>query len=271
MKKYLRFYLKAILIVLHFVILFILVWGLSLSTVKNIMTSVIINEFRNKGVLQEDISTSKVEYYKIESDNPLEEASFTHYNSKFDGWPEDIPGGKCDILASTEATLLGPITSSFITYTVGGHAALSTSSYIDDKFMLSDDEIIEATGMNDGDNPTVVSNKLYWINDRVYKSMMVLRTNITEEQKDEVLSYCSSFIGDPYNFSFLFNTKNQVYCSDIISRSFLKVGINLNKDGFQTTVYDLIVSSDSYLSYYHIFENGVKKIYYLGSYKGTFE
>ena len=137
--------------------------------------------------------------------------------------PEDIPGGKCDILASTEATLLGPITSSFITYTVGGHAALSTSSYIDDKFMLSDDEIIEATGMNDGDNPTVVSNKLYWINDRVYKSMMVLRTNITEEQKDEVLSYCSSFIDDPYNFSFLFNTKNQVYCSDIISRSFLKV------------------------------------------------
>ncbi len=270
MKKYFRFYLKAILIVLHFVILFILVWGLSLCTVKNIMTSFIIDNFRQKGVLQEDISNDKVKYYKIESDNPLEAASFTHYNEKFDGWPKDIPGSKCDILVSTQATLVGPITSGFITYTVGGHAALSTSSYLDSEFVLNDDRIIEATGMNEGENPTVVSSKTYWVNDKTFNSMMVLRTNATEAQKDEVISYCSTFIDDPYNFSFLFNTKRSVYCTDIISRSFNKVGINLNKDGFQTTVYDLIVSNESYLSYYHIFEDGIKKIYYLGSYNGTF-
>ena len=263
MKKYLRFYIKPILIVLHFVILFILIWGLSLCSVKNIMTSVIISDFKSKGVLNEELSTNTCKYYKVETSNPNEEPSFIHYAKD-----RDFPGMKADILISTEAHLVNDLVSNFISYTVGGHAAMCVDSSIQDgKYSsLTNDYIVEATGMEDGENPTIISNKYYWTNNQTFNSMLVLRTNATKEQKDEVISNTLSMVDDLYNFSFLFNTKNRVYCSDLISKAYNSVGINLNKDGFQTTVYDLIVSSETYLSYYHYYEDGIKYIYYLGDY-----
>ena len=61
----------------------------------------------------------------------------------------------------------------------------------------------------------------------------------------------------------MLDTVNKSYCTDVISKSYRKVGINLNKDGFITTNLDILCSGDLYISYYHYYKDDVKYIYYL--------
>ena len=46
---------------------------------------------------------------------------------------------------------------------------------------------------------------------------------MTDREKTEVLSYAQTIVGDPYNYSFLFDTTNKSYCSDLVSKSFKKI------------------------------------------------
>ena len=70
-------------------------------------------------------------------------------------------------------------------------------------------------------------------------------------------------LGDPYNISFLFDTKNKTYCSDLITKVFSSVGIDTNKDGYFTTIYDIITTEELYITYYHYYKDGIKYIYYV--------
>ncbi len=249
---------KLALIILRSILLFILIWGGTITIVKNIHKVALVEEFKNRAVYQEDISTASTKYYKIESDETT--STFTKSGNSI------YPGNESDIIVTTEA-LLGPeLVRGTISFLVGGHAAYVNGTYGD--YNLSQTgkgtTTIEATGLNEGENLSAVFNSSYWIDSSTYKEVIGLRVKMTDAERREVNSMCASLIGDPYNFSFVFDTINKSYCSDIMYKAYRKIGKNLNKDGFATTIFDLISSDDTYISYYHVFKDGVKYIYYLG-------
>lgn len=249
---------KIALIILRSILLFILIWGGTITIVKNIHKVALVEDFKSKAVYEEDISTASTKFYKISSDevNPtFSKSGKTVY-----------PGNESDILVTTEA-LVGPeVVRGTVSFLVGGHAAYINGNYGDYKlpYISANTTSIEATGLNEGENLSAIFSTDYWIDDNTYKEVIGLRVKMTDEQRREVNSVAASLVGDPYNFSFVFDTINNSYCSDIMSKAYRKVGINLNKDGFATTIFDLICSSDCYISYYHVYKDGVKHIYYLG-------
>lgn len=72
-----------------------------------------------------------------------------------------------------------------------------------------------------------------------------------------------------YNFIFFLNTRYRYYCTDLISRAFDQVAvqtdrrINLNTDGFITSVNDIVLSPDVYITILMETVNGVRHIYFL--------
>ena len=248
--------LKILWLAVSSILIFILLSWIINQVTQHIITDVKIENFKNSSVLQEDISTSTVKYYKIASD---EECGFKRVGTAV------YPGNKCDVIVSRKSAIQIPFVADLVTFFAGGHASLVLDNYYDYNISATDDYVIEATGMNEGLNLSEIHNRYYWSTGVGYDEVIVLRANnITEEQKDEVISYAVSHLDDPYNYSFTFDTTNKSYCSDLISKSFSPVGINFNKNGYWTTIYDLIVSSACHISYSHYYKDRVKYIYYLG-------
>ena len=250
---------KITLIVLRSILIFIAVWGISISFVKNMHKSIIVEDFKSKAVYQEDISDSSTKFYKIESNEDKKAFNDNGYSI--------YPGTSTDILVTTQVILTNvPMINSVVSFFVGGHAAFVNPSYGDYQLgsLPGDASTIEATGLDEGKNYSAAFDPELWAGDEVYTEVIGLRVKLSDEKRREVTSLCSSLIGDEYNYSFVFDTVNKSYCSDLISKAYNKVGINLNKDGFVTTIYDLICSGDCYISYYHVIKNDVKYIYYLG-------
>ena len=244
-------------LILKNLIIFVVLGAITTAVVGNTEKIVEVEQFKQKGVFQEDISTDNIKYYLVESNE--EKPAFTNFGSN------PYPGFSGDILVSTQATLINPFVSDLISFFVGGHAALCLENYTDFQLSTNDHDSVEATGLNPGENPTEILDRGYWAENTNFTEVIGLRVKMTDEEKKIVLSDTISQVGDYYNFSFIFDTVNKKYCTDIISNSFSKIGKNLNKNGFATTVYDLICSSDTYISYYHYFDsNNVKHIYYLG-------
>ena len=67
MKKVLKF----CLILIRSIFIFIIIGAVSTASVKNVQKIVLVEEFKAKGVLQEDISTDYRKFYKIESDEEI--------------------------------------------------------------------------------------------------------------------------------------------------------------------------------------------------------
>ena len=252
-----KHFLKITLIILRSFLIFIVVWGITITITKNVHKSILVEDFKSKGVYQEDISTSSIKFYKIESNEKKE--AFTRDGNMV------YPGTGADILVSCQA-ILHPVVNGFITFFAGGHAAFVNPNYgdFDRDYIIENVTSIEATGLNEGKNYSDIFSTDYWSTNAPYTEVIGLRVKMTDEEKREVTSACSSLLGDEYNYSFIFDTVNKSYCSDIISKAYRKIGKNLNKDGFATTIYDLICSSDCYISYYHVIKDDVKYIYYLG-------
>ncbi len=249
---------KLLLLVVKSILIFIVVGALSTASVKNIQKVVLVEEFKAKGVYQEDISSETEKFYRI--DAPNERPSYTMDRGRI------IPGSKGDILVATEAHLVGPIIDGIVTFFAGGHAAICTGDYGDYEIGLDDTTSIESTGLNEGENPASIFNRDYWSYSSNYKEVIGLRVKGMNDRKaDEVISNAAALLGDPYNYSFLFDTTNKSYCSDLVSKAYKSIGVDLNKDDFTTSIYDLIVTSDTYISYYHYYDsNNVKHIYYFG-------
>ena len=248
---------KFVFLILKNLIIFVVLGAIITACVHNTEKIVYVEQFKQKGVLQEDISTDNIKYYLVESDE--ENQAFIPKTT------DAYPGVSGDILVSTQATLINPFVSDLISFFVGGHAALCVEDYNDFETYANEYYSVEATGLNSGENPTELLDRDYWSTTVSFTEVIGLRVKMTDEEKKIVLSDAISQVDDHYNFSFIFDTVNKKYCTDIISNSFKKIGKNLNKDEFATTVYELIVSSDTYISYYHYYDqNNVKHIYYLG-------
>ena len=138
MKKY----LKITLIVLRSILIFIVVWGLTITFVKTTQKSILVENFKSKGVYQEDISTSSTKFYKIASKDD---------KNAFSGDSDFVyPGTSTDILVTTQVVLTNnPMINSTVSFFVGGHAAFINPNYGDYQLgdVKEDKSTIEATGL----------------------------------------------------------------------------------------------------------------------------
>lgn len=246
--------IKTVLICLEVAVLFVVVGALTTAITKNVYADILIEQFKSKAILAEEESSSMVKVYKIPSDETLSCAQ----NNGF----EYYPGNEGDILITLQSELEIPFIHDFISFFAGGHAGLVLGNYADVDGKINDMYTVESSGLNEDLNLADISSKMYWT---VYKHPVIgLRVKMTEEERKTVVSRGMALVGDPYNYSFLFDVNNKAYCSDLVGKAFQSIGVNLNKDGFTTSVYDLLVSSETYISYYQYLDSeGVKHIYYL--------
>lgn len=251
-----RNFVKKVLFCISTILIFIVLGWMANTITQHIISDIRIENFKNKGVYQEELSSSSVKFYKIETG---EELGYTKVNEKI------YPGAKADVLVAKKSNIGIPFVEEFITFFAGGHSSLATGNYADYSVNVKPSDSIEATGLEGGENLSRVTDRYYWTSQYTYDEVIVVRgNNMDEKMKDEVVSNCFSLLGDPYNYSFTFDIVNKSYCSDLISKSFKSVGIDFNKNGFWTTIYDLLVSSDCHISYYHYYKDNVKYIYYVG-------
>lgn len=250
--------LKIVWIALRSFIIFLLLGYTINASVEHIEKDVIVHQFKKRGVYQKDISSDTIKYYKIKS-NDASSLTFLSENN------DSLPGANGDILVSVQQNTIHPMVNGIISFYAGGHAAYIPGEFSDFDHNITENKTIEATETNGISTTCTVFDRTDWQGDKFFTEVIGLRVKLTEKQKLEVKTQITSRLGDPYNQSFIFNTENSVYCSDLISKAYKKVGKNLNNDGFTTSIWDLIVSPDTYISYYHYFDNdGIKHIYYLG-------
>ena len=253
MKKILKYVFK----ICEFILLFIVVTYVTAAITENIYSEILISDFKSKGVYQEDLSSDKIKIYYVESDETR--PSVIVRNDKI------TPGNSGDILISLDLKLENAMIGSIVSFFAGGHAGLVLDDYQDESGSSNNNYLLESTGFGmqtDAD----IFDKNYWYDDRVtpFTEVIGLRVKTTEEERKKVLSKAMSLVGDPYNYSFIFDTKNKSYCTDLVGKAYSEIGVDLNKDKLTTSVYDLLISDETYISYYYFKDsNGIKHIYYL--------
>ncbi len=250
---------KSVFLFVKCFILFIAFWATTSSTVKNVEKLVYVEQFKSRGVLNEELSSNRIKFYKVSAEGDEDSSRDAYLTSG----STIYPGSAGDILVSTQATLVNPIVSGFVSFYVGGHATIVTDDYGDYEITSTKYSAVEATGLDAGENRAIVTNRAYWTDSSPFSEVIGLRVNLTESEINEVVSNSIGLTGDKYNYSFLFDTDKKSYCSDIVTKAFSHVGVNLNKDSFATTIYDLIVADDTYISYYSYYSDNILNVYYL--------
>lgn len=248
--------IKMILVGIETAVLFVVVGGLTSGISKTIYSDILIENFKSKAVYDEKASSDMLKVYVVPSaeERPTVEKIGNDY----------YPGNTGDIIITLRSELNIPFIHDIISFFAGGHAALVLGNYEDRLDKVNFMYTVESSGLNEDLNLADTCPKAYWID---YPHPIIgLRVHMTEEQRAKVLARGLSLAGDPYNYSFLFNTKNTSYCSDLVAKAFDSIGVNLNKDSFTTSIYDLLISGETYITYYHYFDNaGVEYVYYLDS------
>ncbi|MCR5350404.1 MAG: hypothetical protein K6E20_05410 [Acholeplasmatales bacterium] len=252
MKNVLKWCLRIVLSILIFAVFS---FGIE-SIVENSIRFTRVKNFTKKGVYQEDISTEDIKYYKVDLD--LDKPGYTKTgNTMYPGYPGDI-------LVTPLTYLDNDVLEQLMSFFVGGHAGICLGNYEDYLIETDDENSMETSGLRSADDYCQDFGKDVWNMPDAYETVLAFRPkNMDEEKRDKILSTAISHYGDPYNYNFTFDTKNKSYCSDLIYKVYKEVGCNLNKDGYWTTVHDLMVSNEVILTYYHYFDkNGVMHVYY---------
>ncbi len=234
---------KIILICFISIIIFII----STTTYENIRFHVKLNGFLDNQILLESKSDEKNKYYYKE-------------NSKYYDINYMYPGNFCDILVTTDSSINFPVVHSLLSLTVGGHAGLCGLNYNDKYYAITSYDSVD-TAYNEIDNKTTVYPKDRWNNEIEFPSYFILRVDLTKDQMYKVFNEVVSCLGDPYNLTFLLDTKNKSYCSDLISKAFRTIDINLNYDFGATTVIDLLASKYTTIVGYKVYKNGINYFY----------
>ena len=192
----------------------------------------------------------------------------------------------------------------FMTYYFGGHAAIYDDGKVYEAtgYPNNLNEFFAIVG-NKGDDPnhglsavaqsktssywTVPNRSEYHYNMYYRKEFFVLRVKgMDDELADAFIESANEKVEDKrlYNFLFFLNMKNKYYCTDFVSRSYEDAynrirkdnpqyrnkgyAKMLNDDGFITSVNDLILAKDTYISFYFELEETkdgtiIENYYYL--------
>ena len=255
MRKIVKWILTGILIFVFFILFS---FGLD-SAIEHIIFYNKVADFKDKAVYQEDISSYYTKYYKIESSDG--KPGYTKVGDRF------LPGSLGDIITSPDSSFFnglffGDMIGDFAGYFVGGHASIVLDKYEDYELLVSEYDTVEST-ITTGNSPAYITDRDYWNTNESFDKVVGFRAPLTDTELDDLLSVAVGQEGDFYNKSFTFNTKNKSYCSDLITKVYKKYGINTNKDGYWTTIWDIMATPDLDIIYYHEIIGDIKYIYYV--------
>lgn len=226
----------------------VLIFILSTTIYENIVVSSKLNKFLDNQILNEEISNDSYKYYY--KDNQKSKRKEDYINNK----------SFCDILVTTASSIRLPLIYNILSTTVGGHAGIVGLKYQDAYYNFSSTDTLDTTSNERSDG--VGSYSIYsWENESDFPNYMVLRVELTNDEAIQVYNEVISCLGDPYNLTFLLNTDDSSYCSDLISKAFQKVNINLNYDFGATTVIDLMASKYTEIVEYKVVKNKVAYYY----------
>ncbi len=212
-------------------------------------------------------------------------------------------GQKGDVFVTQQSPFPAiPFVHQIMTFYFGGHAAINNGNnqFIESTgFPKPGESIIDIIRYQGDENHDFsvgvnLSNENYWLDpefrsnqDEDYKAygayyrkeFIGLRVkNINETEIDQAVSYAEEQLSKRalYNFLFIFDMDNKFYCTDLVSRAYQSSLIDirnqntfsrsLNDDQFITTVNDLILSEDTYITIYVEVIDGIPHIYYLEDY-----
>jgi hypothetical protein len=250
-----------------------------------------IRQFVHRGVLDEVNSTDTIKYYKVSRETyyPNELTRSPFYNNDL-----NKPGAAGDIFVTQQSPLVAyPGVHEFVTFFFGGHAAvIDSNNRIYETIGIPDsDENLLDVMINGGRNTHVVGDVFnYWLNPNYrttnesdpsylafgnwYRNEWIgLRIKgVTQDDIDEALDFIEDKAEkeSQYNFLFVLFTRNKYYCTDMVSRAYESIQVdgkqkyNLNRDLIAVTVNDLILSKNTYISYFVTTKNNVKHVYYIG-------
>lgn len=239
--------MKKVLGLIMLGLLALLFWATVGAATEHIYVRQKVNDFIEKGVLQEELSTTEKRIFFVSSDFKLDDKTYQKVGNNL------LPYGPGDILATTRGGFNSEIVRGTVEFYVGGHAGLLCGNYYDSNYHITTSNTIETTGF---DATTVA--KVYSIstwNNSSYEETFAFRVNTSKENRFKAFLEGVSLLGQPYNFSFVFGIERRKYCSDIVSASYRTLGIDLNYDGLATTVLDLMVSNQIYMTYYSYYNN----------------
>lgn len=254
--------LKAVSMALVVFILFFL----STNIAEYISINHEIKSFMERGTLVYEDQSTKTKYYEVpRRKGEIDKPSFTKEgNNKY-----AYAGSYGDTLVTQESPFYKdpvdiPIAYEFVSFWFGGHAAIITN----EEHWYGGNVIVEATGMSSDPEYNVVTETYnYWLDyDYQYRDSFIgIRVKgATEEAYEKYADWAYEQVGMPYNTTFIFNTKNSFYCSDLVSRGWEEQGYNLNEDVIVTTINDIVSSNDAYIFFYKYTDKGTgyQHIYY---------
>ena len=105
----------------------------------------------------------------------------------------------------------------------------------------------------------ILSTRLKYKNTDTQAQEMDIAVNYALDKTDKGL----------YNYLFIFDTKYKYYCTDLVTRAFHQINIeldtnyNLDPDGFYATMYDILLSGDVYITIYKETKADGIHVYYL--------
>jgi hypothetical protein len=284
------------------------IFTLGKAVTKDVLVNVEIKNFKERAVFEyeEDFEyqvgvfqTRK--YYKVPRETSYE---MSDTRSVFYDDSRKYLGQTGDIFLSQESPFPDvPVIHQFISYYFGGHAAIKngTNQFIEAVGFPNSDETLLEIIRHPGNEPhdySVTINKTnsnYWLNPKYRntssedydyygsyyrRSFIGVRVkDLTEEQRIDAVSYADDKVDkNLYNFLFFLDMDYKFYCTDLVSRAYQHVMVPeedqrnyakaLNDDRFITSVNDLILSEETYLSFYVEVIDDIVHIYYLEDMEG---
>jgi len=222
-----------------------------------------IQSFMERGTLVEVDELNKIKYYEVPRRNgEIDKPSFTEY----DGDKYAFAGSYGDMFVTQESPFFHspdiPLAYEFVSFWWGGHAAIVS----DDVDEFGYPQVIEATAMSEDPEYNAVTKIWnYWLTQEYRDNFIGLRVKgATKNEYQSYAKWANDQLGTPYNMTFVFNTENTFYCSDLVSRGWGELGYNLNEDAIVTSINDIITSDDTYIFFYKYTDRGTgyQHIYY---------
>lgn len=279
------------------------VFSLGFTVYENIHVDRVIKAFKDRAVFEAEVQFESRpgqfqtrRYYVVSRETSYElEDTRSVFNTD-----RQYLGQKGDIFVTQDSPFPSVFgIHQFISYYYGGHAAIhdGENRFIEAIGFPDPDESLLEIMLVRGDKPHTYSTTVgrnstnYWLminyrsessNDypyygRYYRPDFVgLRVkHITEDQIDGAVDYAYDKYENKaiYNFLFFLNMKYKYYCTDLVSRAYQSVMVDekdqrsyaraLNDDGFITSVNDLILSRETYITFYVEIIDDILHIYYL--------
>jgi hypothetical protein len=286
---------KRILKLIFFIIIFFIAYSFGVAVFEDARVNTHINEFRARAssepVLTQVVNGMEFRYFSI----PRREDEKHDRRSVFSDDNRLRPGVRGDIIASRESPFPQiPIIHQFVSFYFGGHASLiiGDNELIEATGMgVTFTEMIQMIFHRGFDRDerfpqNIVTDVNYWLtrprpssdpaashyNYAFRNEVIGLRVRYaTDETFNQAIDYAIDKMNNRalYNFLFFLSTRYKYYCTDLISRAFAHAynehgrRVNLNFDGFITSVSDIVLARDTFMTIYSNIFNGVRHIYFL--------